>query len=59
MGDGRIFMKTSAPLSLMTIYQMTYFQPDPSRWAVPSKEIGCESFKDKTIYNNLQKAQIF
>ncbi len=40
MGNGRIFLKTSAPHSLMTAYEKwNYFQPDPSRWTVPLRGV--------------------
>jgi hypothetical protein len=42
MGNGPIFLKTSAPYSLMTTYRRnleeTYFQPDPSHWTVPLRK---------------------
>ncbi len=40
-GDRLIFLKTSAPRTLMTTYQRNLIQPDPSRRTVPSRSFCC------------------
>ncbi len=45
MGDGRIFLKTSAPFSLMTTYRMSLI----SAWSISLDS----TFKLAAILNNL------
>ncbi len=34
VGDRRIFLKISEPLSLINTFQMNLIQPDPFRWTI-------------------------
>ncbi len=52
----KIFLKTSEPHSLMTTYiEWAYFQPDPSRWTVPLRQLNIGQYENKV--NNVQKGR--
>jgi hypothetical protein len=52
MGDGPIFLKTSARRSLMTTYRMN---ADPSRWTVPLNSSLTDFFEHNFLGWNYRK----